>query len=182
MALELADIPSFSGPRPAGAQPARRPLPKHAPRWPRRRFIQVTAATGTGLGLAALGLLPPARSAQAGNLDIYTGPCPSYAAGHNCSPGCGPSTVCTDCCTPSCGTPCTCSAWFRNGGNYRYRPGQCIPGSNVWDGWVWKYNAPCGCCNNNITYRCHDGSKLINGSWSPRICRSVIGCGICNCN
>src|SRR5690348_9540716 len=47
---------------------------------------------GTALGLAALGVFPAARRAYADGYSIYTS-CPSYATDHNCSPGCGPSTI-----------------------------------------------------------------------------------------
>lgn len=180
MQLTLEDIPSVTGSQPHGAEPVKRREPRQ-PRWNRRGFLKVAVASGTGLGLAALGVLPPARRAEAHFKYIYNA-CPGYAAGHDCYPGCGPSPLCSDCCTPSCSSqPCTCSAWFKTSGSYRSRQHACVTGQH-YDGWNWRYNAGCGCCRNNITFRCHDGSKYISGTWYPRICKSIIGCGICNCN
>jgi hypothetical protein len=177
--LTLADIPSLTGRRPPGAEPVRRRPLGSLPPASRRAFVKGAVTVGTGVGLAALGVLPPARTAWADGKDIYNA-CPSYAASHNCSPGCGPSLIASDVCTPNCTTPCTCPAWFKNGGNYKYRPNQCYAGK--YDGWNWAYGAGCGCCKNNIKFRCHDGWKLLGGSWVKRICKSVIGCGVCNCN
>jgi hypothetical protein len=179
--LTLADIPSLTGSRPPGAQPVRRRPLGSLPPTTRRTFVKGAVTVGTGFGLAALGVLPPARTARAADgYSIYNA-CPSYAAGHNCSPGCGPSLVASDVCTPKCTTPCTCAAWFKVGGIYRLRPNQCVSGRG-YDGWNWAYGAGCGCCRNNIKFRCHDGWKKLGGSWVKRICKSVIGCGVCNCN
>jgi hypothetical protein len=179
MKLSLADIPALDGPRPANAERARRHRFGIKVSMNRRGLLKTAVASGIGLGVAAVGLFPPARSARAEGRDIYDA-CPDYAAGHNCAPGCGPSLPCNDCCAwpSSCG--CVCAAWFKNDGTtYKNRPNQCVSGTG-WDGWNWYYGATCGCCR-TIKYRCHDGYKKISGSWSNRICRSTIVCGGCAC-
>jgi hypothetical protein len=137
----------------------------------RRGFLRGAAAAGIGLGLGALGLLPPARRAYAyhengsDGYQIYTGACPSYAGPHNCSPGCGPSTVHPDACHESGHFV----GWHKNVGRvYKLRKNECVRGTG-WDGWNWRYSARCGNCGGGVTYRCHDG-------WRCDACRRRIAC------
>ncbi|HEX8629492.1 MAG TPA: hypothetical protein VF755_15105, partial [Catenuloplanes sp.] len=59
-------------------------------------------------------------------------------------------------------------------GSYRMRPNQC--NTAPYDGWTW-YAGPCGCPTGfGRNYRCHDGCKLVNGSWVRSICRTSTSC------
>jgi hypothetical protein len=183
--LTLADIPALSGPRPPGTERIKRRRPT-APRQGRRAFLKATLATGMGLGVASLGFLPPARRADAETFfNIKPLPCPGYAMGHNCSPGCGSSPLCFRCCRyPNEGDGCTRPGWHKgpdwNGGNneYRLRPDACVSGTDF-DGWKWRFGDACGCCRSWVMYRCHDGRLNVNGNWVPRICRSTLICFTC---
>ena len=141
----------------------------------RRGFLRGALAGGAAVGLAALGVFPRAREALAHHSNshygyrIWTGACPSYAAGHNCEPGCGPSTIYVDACEPSGAY----EGWHKASSGYRLRPGACRSG---YDGWTWRYGARCGQCSNVIEYRCHDGYKLIGGGYHNSICREVTEC------
>lgn len=147
----------------------------------RRNFLRgalLTASTGVAASAARIG---PARHAQAQGTLSGSSPyriwstCPSYAAGHDCEPGCGASAVCFDC--------CDANGFFRNdeASGYKILPGYCAyPGGEA-EGWLWAYGAPCGSCQ-TIEYRCHDGLSLqpgVDGAlyWMPYICRSVTQCG-----
>ncbi|MCF6525794.1 peptidoglycan-binding protein [Streptomyces sp. JJ36] len=134
----------------------------------RRRVLQAATAAG----FAALGVFPAAREAYADGYDIWTGSCPSYAAGHNCSPGCGPSTVYAD----ACATTGTYAGFHRNDGvTWTLRPNQCYSGS--YDGWLWRYDDDCGTCGCGIERRCHDGYRNTGSGWVRSICRHTTECG-----
>ncbi|MFB4314821.1 hypothetical protein [Actinomadura sp. 21ATH] len=181
--IELEDVPPLRGPRPAGAERVRRRrAAEEAPRArvARRSVLSGVAAAGAAAGLNALGVFPPARKAIAagysmrGYYDIY-GRCPSYAANHNCSPGCGPSLVCSVCCR----TSGKYKGFHRSGvsdpGRYKLRPGQCY--GSGWDGWLWSYSKSCGSCKKGVTWRCHDGwKKSAKGNWYKTICRKATSC------
>ena len=145
----------------------------------RRSLLQRLGAAGTGLGIGMLGWLPPARYALASHpngegYQIISG-CPAYADGHNCLPGCGPSTIYGDACIPE--APHIHWGWHKGSGygaDWMLRPNQCHNG--VYDGWVWHYHSPCSDCPNSITRRCHDGYKRISGNWVPSICRWRTAC------
>jgi Putative peptidoglycan binding domain len=165
----IHSIPPLRGTRPDGAIPVRRKAPKQVFGWsPRRRSV---LQAGTAVGLAALGMFPAARRAIADGYDIYPN-CPSYAIDHNCSPGCGPSTIFAD----SCEVSGTNIGFHRNDGvNWTLRPNQCFASS--YDGWLWRYNAACGACACGVERRCHDGYKRTSGGWVRSICRWNTQCG-----
>ncbi|MFG3662284.1 peptidoglycan-binding protein [Streptomyces sp. NPDC047706] len=136
---------------------------------PRRRTVLQAA---TALGFAALGVLPAARQAYADGYDIWTGACPGYASDHNCSPGCGPSTVYADACV----TSGTNTGFHRSDGvTWTLRPNQCYAGT--YDGWLWAYSAACGSCGCGIERRCHDGYRKTASGWVKSICRWTTDCG-----
>lgn len=153
--------------RPKSALPADRQELKGVfdGRWSRRRFGKIAVGAGLAVGTGVLGVFKDARMASADGYDIYWD-CPSYASGHKCSPGCGPSAVCGSCCTSN--------GWHRHSSShtsrYKLRPNKCVGG---WaDGWVWTYQAACASCA-RIQMRCHDGyyRRTIRTSWQKKICR-----------
>ncbi|TDB78829.1 hypothetical protein E1264_36370 [Actinomadura sp. KC216] len=180
--IQLEDVPPLRGPRPAGAPRARRRVPPDAPtfRPVRRSVLTGLAAAGATAGLKALGVFPPARDALSsgfelvGYYDIYPR-CPSYASGHNCSPGCGPSVVCASCCRTSGKYKGFHKSGVSDPGRYKLRPSDC--NGSHWDGWLWAYSKACGNCKKGITWRCHDGWKKSSaGSWYKTICRKATAC------
>lgn len=46
------------------------------------------------------------------------------------------------------------------------------------DAWKWKIESPCRGCNQEITFRCHDGWKIYQqgGPLTPTICEGIISC------
>ncbi|THA26435.1 peptidoglycan-binding protein [Streptomyces sp. RKND-216] len=134
----------------------------------RRRILQAA----TAVGFAALGMFPAARKAYADGYDIWTGSCPSYASDHNCSPGCGPSTVFA----AACATTGAHAGFHKNDGvTWTLRPNQCYSGS--YDGWLWRYSKECGTCGCGIERRCHDGYHNTGSGWVRSICRHTTDCG-----
>jgi Putative peptidoglycan binding domain len=126
---------------------------------------------GTAVGLAMLGAFPAARRAIADGYTIYP-QCPSYAADHNCSPGCGPSTIFAD----ACNTSGTYTGFHKDDGvTWKLRPNQCYSGS--YDGWLWRHQGACGACACHIERRCHDGYKRTSSGWVRSICRWNTQCG-----
>jgi peptidoglycan hydrolase-like protein with peptidoglycan-binding domain len=171
----LEQVPMLRTPGP-DPQPARRrrsgepalgrPFAGTAPA--RRRVLQAA----TALGFAALGVFPAARKAYADGYRIWTGSCPSYASDHNCSPGCGPSTVFTG----ACATTGAHAGFHRNDGvTWTLRPNQCYSGG--YDGWLWRYDEECGTCACGIERRCHDGYHNTGSGWVRSICRHTTDCG-----
>ncbi|SOD64369.1 Peptidoglycan-binding (PGRP) domain of peptidoglycan hydrolases-containing protein [Streptomyces zhaozhouensis] len=151
-------------------RPKRRPrvssLPSFAPR--RRTVLQ----SATVVGFATLGVFGPARQAYADGYDIWTGDCPSYASEHDCSPGCGPSTVHA----AACETSGQYEGFHRNDGvTWTLRPNQCYSGS--YDGWLWAFSGACGACGCGIERRCHDGYFNSGSGWVRSICRWTTDCG-----
>jgi len=153
----------------------------------RRRFVQAAGATATGIGLAALGLLPTAKKAYASHAgtdgyQIKELPCPSYASSHNCSSdapyhGCGDSTVYSAACVEN--STYHTYGWHKGSAcEWILRKDDCT--SSGHDGWKWD-PGNCGlCCP--VVYRCHDGYKrglqycnILDRS----ICRHVVSCGNC---
>jgi S-formylglutathione hydrolase FrmB len=180
--FELDQIPLLRGPRPDGAERVRRSAPAATAEGVRRRSMLGGAmAGGTALGLAALRVFSPAREAMsdgyvlaADHYDVY-GKCPSYAASHNCSPGCGPSTVVSG----ACKTGGKWRGYHRSAatdpGVYKLRPNECYAGR--YDGWVWHYAHACGKCKKSVTWRCTDGwKKSTTGGWYKSICRWSHAC------
>ncbi|MEU5882351.1 hypothetical protein [Spirillospora sp. NPDC047279] len=181
--LRLEDIPPLRGPRPAGAERVRRrPAPPDTgvSGVGRRNVLRGIATAGASVGLGALGVFPQARQALAAGYAQrpgyqILGRCPSYAANHNCSPGCGPSVVCPTCCRTSGSLKGYHKSGKSHPGYYMLRPNQCYSGG--WDGWLWAYSKSCGSCRKGVTWRCHDGwKKSAKGSWYKTICRKATSC------
>lgn len=178
----LDDLPSYEA-RPAEAARVRRATSRS---WSRATFIRATVATAMGVGLSTLGIFPAARVARAshGGTDPYFKikqlPCPGYAAGHNCLPGCGDSEPDPNGCQTS--TSSHYYGWHRGGCNaawgnkWRYRPDDCVSGT-TFDGWQWDFgDAICGCYS-YVIYRCHDGFRCDSNCANcvKTICRWVVG-------
>src|SRR5262245_23883986 len=187
--IQLEQIPPLRGPRPEGSTPAP-PATRKAPRQnttasasgrvSRRSILSAAIASGTALGFSLLGAFPAAKRAYADGYDIWTGPCPAYAANHNCSPGCGPSVVEF--------ASCASSGYHKNGVeipgilSYSLWPNNCYPGVANWaDGWMWSQSSCLGCLS--LDFRCHDGrtTRCTTGrggscsSWIS-ICRWITRC------
>ncbi|MER5704907.1 peptidoglycan-binding protein [Micromonospora sp. NPDC002296] len=170
---DLETVPWLRGTDP-GTGPAVRRVPAH-PGGRRRAGWELSRRTllraGTAVGMAALSVFPAARRAYADGYTIYAG-CPTYASDHNCSPGCGPSTIFAD----SCNTSGTNTGFHKNDGvTWILRPNQCYGGT--YDGWLWAYNGACGACTCSVERRCHDGYKKTNSGWVKSICRWNTKCG-----
>ena len=156
MPLRLDDI-AVLGPRPPGAERARRTGTVAVPGIPRRTLLRTIAGGGIAVGLTALGVFPAARRALAQDgLLIYpettdSGPCgpDGYALNDECSPGCD-RTPCPECCVSN--QRADFYGYHRrdseNGVNYAWRPNTCWGGT--YDGWLWR-------CSPQVRYRCHDG-------------------------
>lgn len=154
---------------PVAGRPELRPL-AWAP-VQRRTVLRAGAALGTAIGMAAIGVFPAARRAVADGFDIFPS-CPSYATDHNCSPGCGPSTIFGD----ACETSGPNLGFHRNDGvNWMLRPNQCFSGT--YDGWIWRYQGACGTCACFVERRCHDGYRQTGSGWVRSICRWNTDCG-----
>lgn len=169
----LSEIRSLTSPPESGAQAVRRDWALD------ERFRADVPRAARGLvrramtwSMNALERLPmPSLVAASGAYEIYTntsaGPCASggYASPHNCSPGCGPSTVCGG----RSGGPCCSGGWHRRDGStysgYQLRPNQCWAG--YYDGWLWR-------CSSTVRYRCHDGWTYSGGRKWKTICRANV--------
>ncbi|HEY0641504.1 MAG TPA: peptidoglycan-binding protein, partial [Pseudonocardiaceae bacterium] len=137
----------------------------------RRPLLGAVLAGGTAVGLAALGVFPAARRAYSDGYSIYDR-CPSYADDHNCSPGCGPSTIYPD----SCEIDGANLGFHKDDGStWTLRPNQCFSGS--YDGWLWLYNGACGACACYVERRCHDGYRRTSSGFVKSICRWNTRCG-----
>lgn len=164
------EVVALSGPWPTDA-PERLRGTLETQRMSRRSLLARVAGIGTAAGLASLGIFPQARKALAEGYDIYAS-CPSYAADHNCSPGCGPSRVQSNACL---------NGYHRNDGvTFKLRPNQCVSGTG-WDGWEWAYTGTCACCQRGVRWRCHDGYTLLSGVWTNTICRYMMSCNTPAC-
>lgn len=140
------------------------------PGWtPTRRAV---LRAGSVAGLTVLGgVFPSVRRAVADGYEIYPR-CPSYAADHNCSPGCGPSTIFADACVTSGAN----TGFHKNDQvTWKLRPNACLSGS--YDGWMWRYDQSCGACTCHIERRCHDGYRKTGSGWVNSICRWTTECG-----
>jgi hypothetical protein len=169
----LDAVPPLRGADPgtgtASRRPASRTRSRLNPSWAlsRRTLLQA----GTAVGMAALSIFPAARRAYADGYTIY-GSCPSYAADHNCSPGCGPSTIFAG----ACNTSGTYTGFHKNDGtNWKLRPNECYAGT--YDGWLWRYQGACGACACSVERRCHDGYRKMSSGWVRSICRWNTSCG-----
>lgn len=165
----LDEVPQLR--RTSGAdRPTRRVRAKSLPRFvlSRRTVLQ----SATAVGFATLGVFSAAREAYADGYDIWTGECPSYASEHDCSPGCGPSTVHA----AACETSGEHEGFHRNDGvTWTLRPNQCYSGT--YDGWLWRFTGACGACACGIERRCHDGYFNSGSGWTRSICRWTTDCG-----
>src|ERR671922_19038 len=113
------------------------------------RGVPQAAALGPAPGSPA----PASGYSILGYYDIYPR-CPSYAGNHNCSPGCGPSVVCSSCCRTSGSYKGFHKSGVSHPGKYKLRPNQCYGGG--YDGWIWAYAHRCGSCSRGVKWRCHD--------------------------
>lgn len=166
-------IPPLRGQRPAGAPPMKRRLPGAVspPTMGRRPLLAAALGAGAAVGLTALGVFPAVRRARADGYTIYNR-CPSYADGHNCSPGCGPSTIYGD----ACNTSGSLLGFHKDDGvNWTLRPNQCFSGG--YDGWLWMHSGACGACACYVERRCHDGYRRTSSGWVNSICRWNTQCG-----
>jgi Putative peptidoglycan binding domain len=170
----LDAVPELRGPDPGTGTAYRRP-PASRTRsrltssWAlsRRTLLQA----GTAVGMTALSIFPAARRAYADGYTIYGG-CPTYASDHNCSPGCGPSTIYA----AACNTSGTYTGFHKNDGiTWKLRPNQCYAGT--YDGWLWRYQGACGACACGVERRCHDGYRKLSSGWVRSICRWNTQCG-----
>lgn len=151
-------------------RPAQREKVKNPPRFSLSRRTVLQSATV--LGFASLGVFSAAREAYADGYDIWTGECPSYASEHDCSPGCGPSTVHA----AACETSGEHEGFHKNDGvTWTLRPNQCYSGT--YDGWLWAFSGACGACACGIERRCHDGYFNSGSGWTRSICRWTTDCG-----
>jgi hypothetical protein len=161
-------------------------LPLNGSTWTRRSFLKMIAATGTGLGLASLGLLPPAHRALASHVgtDGYqiADTCRGIDYSDSCScGGCTCSKVCSACCIKD--SDAHKLGWHKaDGVDYKLRKNECSPTPTDFDGWKWKKNGCCGVCL-DPRYRCHDGKDCTGSVCVETVCKWNIecppGCGCC---
>ncbi|HEY0699716.1 MAG TPA: peptidoglycan-binding protein, partial [Micromonospora sp.] len=162
-------VPSLRGTDPGTGSAERRPPARTRTTWALSRRALLRA--GPAVGMAALSVFPAARRAYADGYTIYGG-CPTYASDHNCSPGCGPSTIFAD----ACNTSGTYTGFHRTDGvTWILRPNECYAGT--YDGWLWRYQGPCGACDCSVERRCHDGYRKTSSGWVKSICRWNTQCG-----
>lgn len=181
--MTLKDLAPFNGARPPASPRIRRTADWSLLSWNRREFLRTAGATAVAVGLASVGILPPARRALASHggtngYQIKPLPCPGYAGPHNCNPGCGDSEVDARSCVSSGHK----KGWHRAGCNsawgfkWKLRKDWCVSGTG-WDGWLWSYDSTCGCCS-SVTFRCHDGWRCNSNCAScvRTICRWKTAC------
>lgn len=179
--MRLEDLPSVETP-PKSAGPSTTLFSRSAvaAQRSRRDFMRVIGAAGVGVGLAAVGWLPPARRARA----THAGD-DGYQISQSCHYG-GYSDSCSDPCdaSPICGHCCQTDSsnhhygWHRNTTvKYRLRKNECAPG-DTYDGWKWQFMGCCAGCT-NPWFRCHDGRYCWDGTLStcgPTICKWITTC------
>ncbi len=181
--LKRADVPSLRGEPKAVHHPARMRQQPVESRVARRSFLKGAGAVGIAAGLWTVGALPPARQALAHHGPDYRikdRPCPSsgnigqfYENNQACDP-CGPSPIAPNACELSGHY----AGYHKDSGVWGLRPGDCVPGDDFYDGWLWHVGQTCGVggCSDFVIYRCHDGTKLIDGEESPTVCAWVCDC------
>ena len=116
--LTVQDIAPLRGQRPPMSKSVARDGPPDRHTVTRRRFTQAAVAAATGLGLASLGVFPPARQAFADGYDMISG-CNGLQYS-NCA-GC--------CCSTKCRTAGCCNElnFHRNDGvKWLLRRNQCV--------------------------------------------------------
>ena len=172
MSLDFERIVSLDTPPPdAAPRPRPRRVRRRSPLMPtRREFLKGTLAVGAGIGIAALGIFPPARLARASNhRQIWDGR--DHGFNHECD-GLGTWVLNDDC--AGCNRPrkhCCCNSegyHKSDGTNYKVRPNQCKDG--VYDGWLWRTSECCGNSRKNQRWRCHDGWFCANPPCGNRHC------------
>jgi hypothetical protein len=157
----------------------------------RRTAIKALAAGAAALGMLATGWVAFGRKAGADPLGQ-----PGYTIFPNCS---GLPSWAADSDDNGCsrGTPATADMCFQcdttypfdyyigyhkpvqwNGYDYRLRSSrQCGPsGGESRDGWKWEYQHPVGYCTSSIEWRCHDGQKVMSGTWQNSVCKWITKC------
>lgn len=188
MSISFESIVRAGPKRPMGLASASRSRLGERASLSRRDFVRALAATATGIGLATVGILPPARRALASHdsgTKIYTntngGPCGpgGYAENHNCSPGCGPSAVCSACCKATGWHKGTVHNWSCESGPtgtlcYLLRPDACTSADPDADGWLWNPSGSCPSCDGTNKWRCHDGYQQGAAGTITTICRWCI--------
>lgn len=157
--LTVQDIAPLRGPRPPMSKSVARYGPPDRHTVTRRRFTQAALAAATGLGLASLGVFPPARQAFADGYDMIQG-CNGLQYS-NCA-GC--------CCSTKCRTAGCCNDlnFHRNDGvKWLLRRNQCVGSGGVSgkDGWWWDrpVNECAGCSGKRTRWKCHDGWTIVSG-------------------
>lgn len=169
--IDLDAIAPMGGRRPAGAAASTLPDVPGGGRAVSRRGVLRTAFVGaTAVGMAALGIFPPAREALADGYDIHKRDCNGISY-RDCKDCCC-STVCHHCCSNK--------GWHKKWDVYRLRPNQCYAGggNRSKDGWFWR---ACNCrkrdgSRGKRVNRCHDGYLISDSGAIRTICRKRLGC------
>ena len=204
MTIDLKEVPSIYGPRPADSRRINRagPLLSELTRGSRRAFLASAGVASAWVGLSVVGLLPPARRAWATHklpdATFYnwdTNGCPGFSwysnHGETCAEACGDSDIHPNACFDTG----TWAGYHRDhssgsGTEWSLRPDEC-PKSTADDGWRWKVPSPCNSlegptCNNNSLHRCHDGyhnhGTGSNPDWVNSICRKKMSCDVSGSN
>jgi len=181
--VSLSQLPRYDGSCPAGAIRVDRKGSIGSVGISRRSFIGGAVAVGIGVGMATLGVFPPAKRALAHHGAMYQIkplPCPGYyqPGWQDCVKDCGPS-----CTYPNaCNTSGHYTGYHKNDGtNWTLRPNECLSGTGF-DGWTWRVEQDCGIsgCNDWVKFRCHDGHKIgasCPGYADNSVCKAMCDCG-----
>jgi hypothetical protein len=159
--------------------------------WNRGQFLRATAGTGMAIGLASLGIFPPARKALASHVgsegyEIKPLPCPSGHGGDTCAVPCSPSTIYPNACYTDPGNHFVgyhrhgCTIAFTRA--WRLRQDDCLDVPSDWDGWKWSESSCEGC--GTAVFRCHDGYNCPTGincnnpvqNCDTSVCKWLISC------
>jgi hypothetical protein len=186
--IDVQDVPKLHESRVA-TRPTQRKGIVGPSQMDRRTFMQTAGAVGIGVGLVIVGAPPPARRALAHHgvkYDIKDRPCPTgggpggigdfYEDNPACEP-CGPSTVYPNACETTFGQHYI--GYHKDNANWNLRPGECVPNSDFYDGWLWHVGQTCGTggCTDWVIYRCHDGYKILSGGGTDEsVCKWVCDC------
>jgi hypothetical protein len=138
--------------------------------WNRGQFLRAAAGTAVGVGLASLGVFPPARRALASHIgtngyEIKPLPCAALQGPDTCSVPCSPSTIYPNACFTDSSNHYVgyhrhgCSLAYTRA--WRLRQNQCVKDVPTWDGWNWS-EPSCGGCGTAV-FRCHDGYNCQTG-------------------
>jgi hypothetical protein len=200
MSFRLADLPVLeqSGRRGRQADPA---LAEAYRDTSTPSVAEQVTALGAALGLDAVRVLQQRFMPGGGEVAAahHGGPAPSYTtwtdcAGHNDTNGCDAPCIgfpldqmatwyCASC-DEQAADPTHNPAWnwhftgTRGSITYGdYTPNICGTAGKR-DAWKWSIQSACRQCDDNITFRCHDGWKKYdpNGPLTPTICEGIIAC------